>query len=60
LWGHFTIWLSLENNKQICLLNVYGPCNERKYFWDQVAVRGLLATKNLIVAGDLNLTTRAE
>jgi endonuclease/exonuclease/phosphatase family metal-dependent hydrolase len=51
---------SLENNKQICLLNVYGPCNERKYFWEQVASRGLLAYNNLIVAGDLNFTTRAD
>jgi hypothetical protein len=52
--------LSLENNKQICLLNVYGPCNERKYFWEHVASRGLLAYKKLIVTGNLNFTTRED
>jgi endonuclease/exonuclease/phosphatase family metal-dependent hydrolase len=52
--------ISLENNKSLCLLNVYGPCIERKYFWDRVAASGLLATKNLIVAGDFNFTTGAD
>jgi hypothetical protein len=46
----------LWNNQSISLLNVYGPCSDRKLFWDKVATRGLLAHNNLIVAGDLNLT----
>ena len=52
--------ISLENNSQINLLNVYGPCSERKDFWEQVASKVLLASNNLIVAGDLNLTTRED
>jgi endonuclease/exonuclease/phosphatase family metal-dependent hydrolase len=47
----------LWNNQHISLLNTYGPCTERKLFWDKVANRGLLDLANLIIAGDLNLTT---
>jgi hypothetical protein len=47
----------LWNNQLISLLNVYGPCTERIFFWDKVASRGILNYTNLIVAGDLNLTT---
>jgi len=47
---------SLENKMEICFLNVYGPCVERNIFWDRVALGGLLDTKNLILAGDLNFT----
>jgi hypothetical protein len=46
----------LELNLSITLLNVYGPCLDRKSFWEKVAARGLLARRNLILAGDLNLT----
>jgi hypothetical protein len=35
----------------ITLLNVYGPCLDRKSFWEKVAARGLLAHINLILAG---------
>jgi exonuclease III len=58
--GILLIDTSLENNKDICLLNVYGPCNERKTFWDRVALGGLLDSKNLILAGDLNFTTGVD
>jgi hypothetical protein len=51
---------SLENNKNICLLSVYGPCNKRNTFWDRVDMGGLLASKNLILAGDLSFTTGVE
>jgi hypothetical protein len=30
--------ISLENKQDICFLNVYGPCVERKVFWDRVAL----------------------
>jgi hypothetical protein len=46
----------LELNMSISLLNVYGPCVDRKLFWEKVVDRGLLAHRNLILAGDLNLT----
>jgi hypothetical protein len=48
---------SLWNNQQISLLNTYGPCTERKPLWDKVANCGILNLANLIIAGDLNLTT---
>jgi hypothetical protein len=44
----------------INLLNVYGPCADRKLFWQRLDDLGLLAAKNLILAGDLNLTTSSE
>lgn len=37
------------------LLNIYGPCTDRQTFWNKVEAQGLF--ENLIIAGDLNLTT---
>jgi hypothetical protein len=51
---------SLENKREMCFLNVYGPCVERKIFWDRVALGGLLDTKNLILARDLNFTIGSD
>lgn len=45
-----------EDNRSISLLNSYGPCIDRKPYWDSVVSSGLLATKNLILARDLNFT----
>jgi exonuclease III len=50
----------LWNNTIISLLNIYAPCSERRFFWDKVANRGLLDLANLIIVGDLNLTTNAS
>jgi endonuclease/exonuclease/phosphatase family metal-dependent hydrolase len=47
----------LELNRQINFLNVYGPCTGRRDFWQRLDNLGLLAAENLILAGDLNLTT---
>jgi exonuclease III len=49
-----------ELKADINLLNVYGPCADRKVFWQRLDDLGLLAAKNLILAGDLNLTTSPE
>jgi len=46
----------LEGNQQVTLLNCYGPCFKRKFFWDKLVSSVLLAYKNLIVARDLNFT----
>jgi hypothetical protein len=58
--GHFTYWHHFRKHRVINLLNVYGPCSERLLFWDQLVEKGLLAAKNLILAGDLNFTTGAD
>ena len=39
--------ITLENNRAIIFLIVYGPCNDRLLFWDRLASTGLLAAKNL-------------
>jgi hypothetical protein len=49
-----------ENKRQLSLLNVYGPCSDKISFWDKVSDRGLLAYKNLIVAGDFNFTLNVD
>lgn len=48
---------SLDLNRPINLLIVYGPCADRKDFWQRLDGLGLLAAENLILAGDLNLIT---
>jgi len=55
--GNLVIYTSWKNNKDICLLNVYGPSIERKTLWDQVALWALLGSKNLIFVGYLKFTS---
>ena len=43
-------------NSPIQLLNIYGPFNQRKQFWDQVKIFGLLIDTSLIIVGDFNFT----
>jgi hypothetical protein len=41
LTGH-----SNEDKRELSILNVYGPCQNRKEFWASVEASGLLAKKN--------------
>ena len=52
--------VTLETQRVINLLNVYGPCFERFSFWDRLVSKWMLATKTLIPAEDLNFTTGAD
>jgi hypothetical protein len=54
------VGISVLDNRKITLLNVYGPCQDRKGFWDSLDGSGLLAHKDLVIVGDLNFTTSAE
>jgi endonuclease/exonuclease/phosphatase family metal-dependent hydrolase len=58
--GIFLTGTSLANKRKVSFLNVYGPCQDRKNFWDKVDRRGLLAHDDLIMAGDMNFTTNSE
>jgi hypothetical protein len=51
--------MCLDLNQPISLLNVYGPCSERKALREKLAANGILDSKNLIVARNLNLTIGA-
>jgi len=58
--GVFLTGTCLWNKQSLSLLNVYGPRSNKKIFWDKVASRGLLAHKNLIAAGEFNLTLNVK
>jgi len=55
--GILLIGHSNEDKTELSILNIYGPCQNIKEFWASVEASGLLAKKNMIIAGDLNLTT---
>jgi hypothetical protein len=44
-------------NQSLKLLNCYGPYSERQAFWETVKEEGLFNESNLVMGGDLNLTT---
>jgi hypothetical protein len=51
---------SLVDKRRLTLLNVYGPCTDRKTFWKKIADRDYLAHTDLILAGDLNFTLNSD
>jgi hypothetical protein len=57
--GILLIGTSRWSNQHINFLNLYGPCNDRKLFWDMVEAWALLNHANFIIAGDINLKTFA-
>jgi hypothetical protein len=57
--GILLIGLCVSDHQRINFLNVYGPCLERKHFWEKVDGSGLLAKGDLVIVEDLNLTTSA-
>jgi hypothetical protein len=36
---------SIEDKRKLLILNVYGPCQNRKEFWASVEASGILAKK---------------
>lgn len=45
----------------LTILNIYGPCKERVYFWNNLLAKPMLKIQNLVIGGDLNFSMgRAE
>lgn len=40
----------------ITILNVYGPCQGRELFWNNLMSISLLKTNHLVLGGDLNFS----
>jgi hypothetical protein len=51
---------SLVDKTKLSFFNVYGPCQDRKALWTFVEASGILAQKDIIIAGDLNFTSSQE
>ena len=47
---------SMELNRNLNIINCYGPYVSRKDFWDEVMEAGILGLEKLIFLGDLNFT----
>lgn len=47
---------STEMGMDLCVINVYGPCQGRKVFWNQLLNLSITSTNNLIMGGDLNFS----
>jgi hypothetical protein len=52
--------IHIPDNSIIFFINVYGPCSGCKIFWEKVEAKGILSMDSLILAGDLNFTTRSN
>jgi hypothetical protein len=52
--------MCIINKREISLLNIYGPCSDRKHFWSFVENNGLLSLNNLIIAGDMNINFSSD
>lgn len=48
---------SLEFDVPLSILNIYGPCQERVSFWNNLLAKSVMRDKNLVV-GDLNFSIR--
>eukprot|EP00253_Pinus_taeda_P007836 PITA_07836 len=38
------------------MLNIYGPCQGREFFWNNLLSKGLLKDRSVILGGDLNFS----
>eukprot|EP00253_Pinus_taeda_P009046 PITA_09046 len=47
---------SSELGKSLRILNVYGPCHQREFFWRRLLNFSLLAQDHTILGGDLNFS----
>eukprot|EP00253_Pinus_taeda_P029650 PITA_29650 len=52
---------SSENDFSFTICNVYGPCQDRVSFWNDLISKSFLKGKNMVIGGDLNFSIgRAE
>lgn len=59
-WGCFSCLgvelYSQDLNTSFCLVNVYGPYQDRVVFWDNLFAKPFFSHDHVIIGGDLNFT----
>ena len=47
---------SVELGTSLRVINIYGPCQQREQFWQQLLGLSILSQENIIIGGDLNFS----
>lgn len=60
LWGmEHVLGMEVQSHDfsfPLMILNIYGPCQERVSFWNDLLSKSVMGSQNLVIGGDLNFS----